>query len=794
MRYWREIVLLVGILSYFMGARTATHASETTVMQHTAGVNIAKLHASRYRLRHIVKPQLFEGNLSAVISWGDDVASRTNVNLQDVTRIASGNAHHLALRAGGTLVAWGNNIKNQATVPPELSNTNNPEEIIDFVAGDMHNVVISIQRDPDTYEATYKVRAWGDSSKSKTALPTKLISPNTVPIMLAAGSNHTLAYITETNPVTYATTSRVISWGNGSDTSVPAVLNPVDTDNRNLIQLQANGNHNAALLSDGSVVEWYTTGGVTIHTPSAGIFYEHIAVGSNFLLLVDNNGEMRGFGDNSKGQISIPLTSSCWTQVSAGALHVVAMDCEGNVYTWGDNSKKQLNVPLDMPRNLESVLGISSRGDHTLVLYQIPPTYQLMQWGSNASVLPRIQTGYLDMAAGINHTMAILSDSTVIAWGDNSYGQSTVPAALRNTVAIANGTNHSLAIDYDGVIWGWGSNAAGQLNTPDNLGVVDIIAAGRDFSIAHAMTETGQVDGNGAPILTDTVTIWGNSNKTLPAGLFNVSQLKCFDNHCAATVVRQVDVDGTPTDQTHIIDWVYTSDSENSKVVTVRQPPNSNTTFDAAVFSVGGTHTLIQQYYHIFDETVNPPVERSELTVRGFLVSGSDVGQARNQVIYDQTSTTMPAIELLSAGDTHSIAILSDGTAKCWPLLSPGCAIPNYLADFQLVSAGKNYTASMVFVDTSRDPTETPSITKTATATATRTASSTRTATRTPTSTSTRTNTRTATSTATRSNTRTATRTATSSSTRTATNTRTNTRTATPSRTATASRTATPTR
>ena len=45
---------------------------------------------------------------------------------------------------------------------------------------------------------------------------------------------------------------------------------------------------------------------------------------------------------------------------------------------------------------------------------------------------------------------------TVAAWGDNSNGQSTVPAGLSDATAIDAGAYHSLALKSDGTVVGWG--------------------------------------------------------------------------------------------------------------------------------------------------------------------------------------------------------------------------------------------------------------------------------------------------------------------------------------------------
>src|SRR5450756_552750 len=48
--------------------------------------------------------------------------------------------------------------------------------------------------------------------------------------------------------------------------------------------------------------------------------------------------------------------------------------------------------------------------------------------------------------------------SPVVAWGDNTSGQITVPAGLSGVAAIAAGLYHSLALRSDGTVVAWGDN------------------------------------------------------------------------------------------------------------------------------------------------------------------------------------------------------------------------------------------------------------------------------------------------------------------------------------------------
>jgi len=110
----------------------------------------------------------------------------------------------------------------------------------------------------------------------------------------------------------------------------------------------------------------------------------------------------------------------------------------------------------------------------------------------------------------LGHVLALKSDGTVWAWGNNQFGQIGVGTAggfgdfrvppvkvqnLTNVVAIAAGEYSSYALKSDGTVWAWGCNDYGQLGdgtttdryTPvrvKNLTGVRDIVAGRNYAFA----------------------------------------------------------------------------------------------------------------------------------------------------------------------------------------------------------------------------------------------------------------------------------------------------------------------
>lgn len=82
------------------------------------------------------------------------------------------------------------------------------------------------------------------------------------------------------------------------------------------------------------------------------------------------------------------------------------------------------------------------------------------------------------VAAATDHTLALMSDGTVWAWGDNTYGElgidrtlgssaQPVPVpGLSDVVQVAADGQVSYAVTSDGKVWGWGFNEAYELGLP----------------------------------------------------------------------------------------------------------------------------------------------------------------------------------------------------------------------------------------------------------------------------------------------------------------------------------------
>jgi parallel beta-helix repeat protein len=132
--------------------------------------------------------------------------------------------------------------------------------------------------------------------------------------------------------------------------------------------------------------------------------------------------------------------------------------------------------------------GHQSFGKFDNIILSQPPTPagSIVAWGDNSygqcnQPPGGPNTGFVEVVAGCWHSLGLKQDGSIVAWGDNSYGQCNQPPGGPNTgfVKVAAIDVHSLGLKQNGSIVVWGSNLYGEgiqpPNTP-NTGFVDIAA------------------------------------------------------------------------------------------------------------------------------------------------------------------------------------------------------------------------------------------------------------------------------------------------------------------------------
>jgi len=195
-------------------------------------------------------------------------------------------------------------------------------------------------------------------------------------------------------------------------------------------------------------------------------------------------------------------SASATPAISAGYAHTVALKSDGSIVAWGKNVNGQLGDGSTSQSVNPKLIGTgyqaiaAGKGPDSAYTLAIKSDGSLWAWGDNthgqlgdgtttATLSPKqigTATGYTKIAAGYYHSLAIKSDGTLWAWGNNDHGQlgdgtptsSLVPMQIGTDatyVAIGAGESHTVALKSDGSLWAWGQNNHGQVGSlkADNL-------------------------------------------------------------------------------------------------------------------------------------------------------------------------------------------------------------------------------------------------------------------------------------------------------------------------------------
>jgi hypothetical protein len=156
------------------------------------------------------------------------------------------------------------------------------------------------------------------------------------------------------------------------------------------------------------------------------------------------------------GTYSVTVTNSVGTNISSPASLAF-----GDVTAWGYYSFGQTAVP----QAATNALAISGGWQHSLALKS---DGTILAWGFNSygqTNIPPALNNVVAVAAGGGDSMALQANGRVLEWGANEFNQTNIPAGLTNVVAIALSTftpNHSLALKSDGTVIAWGDNLSGE--------------------------------------------------------------------------------------------------------------------------------------------------------------------------------------------------------------------------------------------------------------------------------------------------------------------------------------------
>lgn len=256
----------------------------------------------------------------------------------------------------------------------------------------------------------------------------------------------------------------------------------------------------------------------------------------------------------------------------------------------------------------------------------------------------------LAIAGGGNHSLALKSDGTVAAWGNNTSGQTNIPVGLSNVVSIAGGNFHSLALKSDGMVAVWGNNTSGQTNIPVGLSNVVGIAAGSDHNLA--------LKGDGS------VVAWGLNSfgqTNAPASLSNVVAIAAGFQHSLS-----LKSDGT------LIAWGRNDFGQTNIPVSLS---------NVVAIAGGGNHSLalksdgkVVAWGDNFYGQTNIPVGLSNVVAIALGNAHSLALKSDGKIVawgynfFGQTNIPvgLSNVVAVAGGGQHSLALKSDGTVVAW--------------------------------------------------------------------------------------------------------------------------------
>jgi len=285
------------------------------------------------------------------------------------------------------------------------------------------------------------------------------------------------------------------------------------------------------------------------------------------------------------------------------------------------------------------------------------------------------------VTGGASHTVALKSDGTVWAWGNNYSGQlgdgtndthiSPVQvSALCDVIAIAAGESHNLALKKDGTVWAWGANLNWQLGRDNsalpntmskiplqvpNLSGVVAIAAGSGHSVA--LKNDGTVWGWGACAAGQLGFELGNSQvSSLPkqvSTLTNVKAIAAGSYHTAALAN-----DGTV--------WTWGTNGYGALGYDVTGSGIQYTPH--MVPNLTNADAIATGYYFTVVLKSDGTVWSWGLNNFGQLGNGTTTtSQNQVQVLSSlNPKQELNGVESITAKGSHAIALLKDGTLRTW--------------------------------------------------------------------------------------------------------------------------------
>ena len=647
-----------------------------------------------------------------MVAWGDNGYQQTSIPAgaqQDVIAISAGDAHALALKSNGSVIAWGAYGQDfgQAQVPAEAKSG-----VRAIAAGRYHSLAL---------KSDGSVIAWGYGSQTN--------------VPATARSGVVAIGAMDYSSVALKADGSVVFW----DRTTIIANTALEHD---IISMAAGGSQFLALRSDHSILHL----GDNVHGQAAipEVARNHVAVTATGLtqaMVITEDGQVINWGDGSN---PVPAEAGNGvTAVAAGYGHAVALKGDGSVVTWGMYDQEQATVP---PFARSGVTAIAANQNYTLALLVPPvpvitgpPTNQAVSVGQPVLLGATAEGLYLtyqwrkdgvDISGATNATYSLgLAQSsqagnytvvasnaggsvtsapptvvsvappagTVVAWGANTYGQTNVPVSAQSGVtAIAAGDSHMVALKADGSVVAWGNNPYGQtIVPPDAQGGVTAIAAGDSHTLALKADGSVLTWGGAARQLTNVPAAARSGVVAIAAGQSHSVALRSDGSVLAwgSNAVGETNVPAAAQSNVVAIAaagrWAAALKTDGSLVVWGEKP-----------FGVTNGPTGTNRIIALTASPYNLVALRADgsVTVQGYGLNGD----------LRVPLSLKSRVSAVAAGPEQIIGLKEDGTIAAWERPGYQQRMPIGLGSVTAVTAGNRFNAALVGPAVSLQPLLTP--------------------------------------------------------------------------------------
>ena len=369
---------------------------------------------------------------------------------QCFSKISVSNTHSLAIKTDGTLWSWGSNFYgelgdstnvNNRTIPTQIGNSNN---WLSISAGDGYYSV-ALKTDGTLW-------AWGRNNFGQLGDGT-IVNKN-IPIQIGTDNNWTQIATGDSYTIAIKLNGSLWAWGNNNFSlgngltqssllpiQVSTVLNwlQATASQKNTFGLRNStsqsygllstwGNNNNGQLGDGTTIDRttpYNVGGVNPATN-----WVKFKTSGLHTFAINTSSKLWAWGDNLYGQLGngtttdlnspIQIGTDNWSKIEASNSRTYGIKTNGTLWAWGRNNFSGIKL-----------LGVGNTFNSQ---YDAP-----IQIGTD--------NNWIDISSRGLHSIAIKTDGTLWAWGDNLYGQLGDGTSTTRNVPVSISCPNTLSIN-----------------------------------------------------------------------------------------------------------------------------------------------------------------------------------------------------------------------------------------------------------------------------------------------------------------------------------------------------------